>query len=140
MEPLPKTPFEKERRYLAFKLSDLGRALSDNERVELYAMHMKVNDARGKQGLPIHDTITLDDDWHCYVQAWQLLQAEVEGRPMTVVCDQKLDHFSDQISHAQQLGQRLANICSIKGGVIAALADELTHTLQQLSGGVSSHG
>ena len=72
--------FQREKRYIVFKISDIDRcttpdevnALLDKVSSHVSAMRMRLN-------RPGRQYLVIEDDWPEYEVAWQMIQARMEG-------------------------------------------------------------
>ena len=68
-EKAEKSKFEREERYLVFKLKDIKNVLNKTEYDILYLLADKMNRLR-----PIKDCVVVEDDWPEYELVWDMIE------------------------------------------------------------------
>lgn len=71
--------FEREKRYVVLKESDLLAYLSDEEITELNAISSKVCAGRERDGKISLECVVVESDWLEYEQTWKAIEARVRG-------------------------------------------------------------
>jgi hypothetical protein len=117
-------PFERERRYIVFKIKDLSpQVLSD-----LTISEAGIDALRGLDGKPPLRTLIIESDWPEYEPVWEEIQRRMEGRP--TIMDEELGRWQQEI---YELVCECAPDAEIDGG--GSDGDALEFTLAEISQG-----
>lgn len=74
------TEFEREERYIVFKLSDLGNSLKGDEIRRLSREYAEQRSLKGK--LPL-ECVVVESDWPEYEPTWKAIESRVTGAQLT---------------------------------------------------------
>ena len=87
---MTKTEFQREERYVVFKVSDLGNSLKGDEIRRLAREYAEQRRLKGKEPL---ECVVVEKDWPEYEPTWEAIEARVTGAqpapsvPMDVIAD-----------------------------------------------------
>jgi hypothetical protein len=83
------TEFEREDRYIVFRLSDLGNSLKGDEVRSLAKEYAEQRKLRGK---PLLECVVVESDWPEYEPTWRAIEARVTGAEENEMKVQKLHY------------------------------------------------
>ena len=66
--------FNRETRYLVFKLADIESALDDRQKGMLDGLSRIVDSSRIARGKKSLNAVVVESDWPCYDQVWALVE------------------------------------------------------------------
>jgi len=72
--------FDREKRYIVFKLSDIGRFLTGNQIASLYKMEDEIAQCRKDDGKATLKCVVVESDWPEYGPTWQAIEDRVTGK------------------------------------------------------------
>lgn len=72
-------PFEREQRYVVFKLADMRRFLTFDEIQAIHVAAMKLAAYRHQAGKPDLECVVVESDWPEYEPTWQAIEARTSG-------------------------------------------------------------
>ena len=82
---MTKTEFQREERYVVFKVSDLGNSLKGDEIRRLAREYAEQRRLKGKEPL---ECVVVEKDWPEYEPTWEAIEARVTGaQPASSVPD-----------------------------------------------------
>ena len=73
------TEFQREERYIVFKLSDVERYLTDADRAYLAMMKNEIDAGRACANKPPFKGLIVESDWPEYEPTWKAIEACVTG-------------------------------------------------------------
>jgi len=73
------TEFEREKRYLVFKLSDVEEHFTPGERQQLARLAEVQRVGRSEAGKPPLECVVVEADWPEYEPTWKAIEARVTG-------------------------------------------------------------
>ena len=73
--------FERENRYIVFKISDLNDALSRSEEKHLYGLSGRIDRRRVLKGRMPLNCVVVESDWPEYKPTWDAIRRRMEGEP-----------------------------------------------------------
>ena len=73
---MTKTEFQREERYVVFKVSDLGNSLKGDEIRRLAREYAEQRRLKGKEPL---ECVVVEKDWPEYEPTWEAIEARVTG-------------------------------------------------------------
>ena len=73
------TEFNREERYIVFKLSDVERYLTDADRSHLAMMKNEIDAGRDCANKPPFKGLIVESDWPEYEPTWRAIEARVTG-------------------------------------------------------------
>ena len=73
---MTKTEFQREERYVVFKVSDLGNSLKGDEIRRLAREYAEQRRLKGKEPL---ECVVVEKDWPEYEPTWRAIEARVTG-------------------------------------------------------------
>lgn len=83
---MPKTEFQREERYVVFKVSDLGNSLKGDEIRRLAREYAEQRRLKGKEPL---ECVVVEKDWPEYEPTWEAIEARVTGaQPAPTIAEQ----------------------------------------------------
>ena len=93
------TEFEREERYIVFKLSDLGNSLKGDEIRRLAREYAEQRRLRGKPPL---ECAVVESDWPEYEPTWRAIEARVAGERLAPSAqdDVMREHVMDAVAKA----------------------------------------
>ena len=77
---MTKTEFQREERYVVFKVSDLGNSLKGDEIRRLAREYAEQRRLKGKEPL---ECVVVEKDWPEYEPTWKAIEARVTGAQPT---------------------------------------------------------
>ena len=73
------TEFQREERYIVFKLSDVERYLTDADRARLAIMKIMIDAGRDRANKPPLDCVVVEADWPEYEPTWKAIENRMNG-------------------------------------------------------------
>ena len=91
---MTKTEFQREERYVVFKVSDLGNSLKGDEIRRLAREYAEQRRLKGKEPL---ECVVVEKDWPEYEPTWEAIEARVTGaQPAPSIKDAIIDDLQSQ--------------------------------------------
>ena len=119
---MTKTEFQREERYVVFKVSDLGNSLKGDEIRRLAREYAEQRRLKGKEPL---ECVVVEKDWPEYEPTWRAIEARVTGaQPAPSVPTESIGKMLAQVMEAA-----VAN-----GANSVSMPDELVEVAAWLSG------
>ena len=78
--------FERENRYIVFKIADIEKHLSEEQRQALCDAESTINFHRQQEGRGLLITATVESDWPEYEPTWQAIEQRVTGNDICNNC------------------------------------------------------
>ena len=99
------TEFQREERYIVFKLSDVERYLTDADRAYLAMMKNEIDAGRDCANKPPFKGLIVESDWPEYEPTWKAIEARVTGaQPAPSEQDESVRkawaRFSHELNHS----------------------------------------
>lgn len=96
------TEFEREERYIVFKLSDVERYLTYKDRAHLATMKSEIDAGRDCANKPPFKGLIVESDWPEYEPTWKAIKARVTGaQPAPSAQDDVMrEHVMDAVAKA----------------------------------------
>ena len=99
------TEFQREERYIVFKLSDVERYLTDADRAHLAMMKNEIDAGRDCANKPPFKGLIVESDWPEYEPTWKAIEARVTGaQPAPSEQDESVRkawaRFSHELNHS----------------------------------------
>ena len=99
------TEFQREERYIVFKLSDVERYLTDADRAHLAMMKNEIDAGRDCANKPPFKGLIVESDWPEYEPTWKAIEARVTGaQPAPFEQDESVRkawaRFSHELNHS----------------------------------------
>ena len=91
---MTKTEFQREERYVVFKVSDLGNSLKGDEIRRLAREYAEQRRLKGKEPL---ECVVVEKDWPEYEPTWKAIEARMTGAQPAPSVPERITH--DQAPH-----------------------------------------
>lgn len=73
--------FQRELRYVVFKIKDIHRHLNDEDQAELERIGFKLAAGRGRDARAPFNAVVVEQDWPEFDSVWAMIEARMTGQP-----------------------------------------------------------
>lgn len=85
--------FKREPRYVVFKLTDIGRYLTQGEQESLMCIGDEIAQCRADDGRPPFNAVVVEQDWPEFEPVWEMIEARMTGSPVPSAPDVYVDQI-----------------------------------------------
>lgn len=92
---MPEKKFEREPRYVVFKIKDIEKYLTQDQKDSLMSVGEEIAFGRNYDGKPPFNAVVVEQDWPEFEPTWAMIEARMAGNQYALLLPPIADRFAE---------------------------------------------